>query len=111
MNRVLKAFCVVASVAVTMSAAAEVLTDQDFRTVIHTAGDSIWPTITGNCTSPYSQNNAFDGFRFSSSTADKGKSWLSSFKRRTGLHRRTGHTRMNPRQSRWHSNGLVNDNL
>ena len=80
MNHVLKAFCVVASVAVTMSAAAEVLTDQDFRTVIHTAGDSIWPTITGNCTSPYSQNNAFDGFRFSSSTADKGKSWLSSFK-------------------------------
>ena len=76
MNHILRAFCVVASTIVTLSASAEVLTDQDFRTVIHTAGDSIWPTITGNNRSG-SQNNAFDGIRF---TDDSGERWLSSFK-------------------------------
>ena len=76
MNRVLKAFCVVASTIVALSAVAEVLTDQDFRTVIHTAGSSVWPTITGNNLSG-SQNNAFDGIRF---VDDNNERWLSSFK-------------------------------
>ena len=58
MNHILKVFCVVASAIVTLFASAEVLTDQDFRTVIRTAG--VWPTITGNNKSG-SQNNAFDG--------------------------------------------------
>ena len=78
MNRVLKAFCVVASTIVALSAVAEVLTDQDFRTVIHTAGSSVWPTITGNCYGSFSQNNAFDGTRFG--TTSDAKRWLSSFK-------------------------------
>ncbi len=55
---------------------AEVLIDQDFRTVIHTAGSSVWPLIDGNNRSG-SQNNAFDGIRF---TSDTGERWLSSFK-------------------------------
>ena len=76
MNHFLRAFCVVASTIVTFSTAGEVLTDQDFRKVIHTAGDSIWPTISGNNKSG-SQNNAFDGIRF---TDDTGERWLSSFK-------------------------------
>ena len=77
MNHVLKVFCVVASSIVTLIASAEVLTDQDFRTVIHTAGSSVWPTITGNNRSG-SENNAFDGVRFSADSS--AKRWLSSFK-------------------------------
>ena len=65
-----------AALVVTASAVAEVLTDQDFRTVIHTAGSDVWPNITGNNKSG-SQNNAFDGIRF---TTDTGERWLSSFK-------------------------------
>ena len=61
---------------VAASVVAEVLTDQDFRTVIHTAGSSVWPTITGNSKSG-SVNNAFDDVRF---TTDTGERWLSSFK-------------------------------
>ena len=65
-----------AVLSLTATAVAEVLTDQDFRTVIHTAGSSVWPTITGNNKSG-SQNYAFDGIRFST---DSSKRWLSSFK-------------------------------
>lgn len=64
------------AVAVAASVSAEVLTDQDFKTVIHTAGSSVWPAVSGNNRSG-SQNNAFDGTRFST---DTGKRWLSSFK-------------------------------
>ena len=64
MNHVLKVFCVVAAAIVTLSASAEVMTDQDFRTVIHTAGSDVWATITGNSKSG-SVNNAFDDVRFS----------------------------------------------
>ena len=75
MKRILKSWLLATAVAfVTASAVAEVLTDQDFRTVIRTAG--VWPTITGNNKSG-SQNNAFDGVRFSDSSS---KRWLSSFK-------------------------------
>ena len=76
MNHVLKVFCVVAAAIVTLSASAEVMTDQDFRTVIHTAGSDVWATITGNSKSG-SVNNAFDSTRF---TTDTNKRWLSSFK-------------------------------
>ena len=76
MNHVLKAVCVVASSIVTLSASAEVLTDQDFRTVIHTVGSDVWPTITGNNKSR-SMNNAFDGVRFSSDTNER---WLTHSK-------------------------------
>ena len=64
------------AVAVAASVSAEVLTDQDFKTVIHTAGSSVWPAVSGNNKNG-SQNNAFDGIRFST---DTGKRWLSSFK-------------------------------
>ena len=76
MNHFLRAFCVVASTIVTLSTDAEVLTDQDFRTVIHTAGSSVWPDVSGNSNSGH-VNNAFDGIRF---TDDSGERWLSSFK-------------------------------
>ena len=64
------------ALAVIAPATAEVLRDQDFSKVIHTAGSSVWPTVTGNNLSG-SQNNAFDGIKFSDET---GKRWLSSFK-------------------------------
>ena len=60
------------AVAVAASVSAEVLTDQDFKTVIHTAGSSVWPAVSGNNRSG-SQNNAFDGTRFSTDTS---KRWL-----------------------------------
>ena len=65
-----------ATLAISYSAIAEVLLDQDFRTVIHTAGANVWPTVSGNNRSG-AINNAFDGVRFSS---DSNKRWLSSFK-------------------------------
>ena len=78
MKLVLKSWLwTLAVVSVAASATAEVLTDQDFRTVIHTAGSSVWPLITGNNKSG-SQNNAFDGTRFG--TTSDAKRWLSSFK-------------------------------
>lgn len=78
MNHFLRAFCVVASTIVTLSMDAEVLTDQDFRTVIHTAGSSVWPDVSGNSKSGH-VNNAFDGIRFGTSS-DTANRWLSSFK-------------------------------
>ena len=65
-----------ATLAISYSAIAEVLLDQDFRTVIHTAGANVWPTVSGkDKAGPI--NNAFDGIRFS---ADNAERWLSSFK-------------------------------
>lgn len=74
--KAIKTIIATAVLALTATAVAEVLTDQDFRTVIHTAGSSVWPTISGNNRSG-SQNYAFDGIRFST---DSSKRWLSSFK-------------------------------
>ena len=77
MKHVLKSWLwAMAFTAVTVTAGAEVLRDQDFRAVINTAGASVWPTVTGNNRSG-SQNNAFDGIKFSDETS---KRWLSSFK-------------------------------
>lgn len=74
--KAIKAIIATAVLALTSTAVAEVLTDQDFCTVIHTAGSSVWPGVTGNNRSG-SQNYAFDGIRFST---DSSKRWLSSFK-------------------------------
>ena len=71
-----KRLLALSAAALALLAQADVLTGQDFRTVIHTAGASVWPMITGNNKSG-SQNNAFDGIRF---TDDTGERWLSSFK-------------------------------
>ena len=65
------------ALAVIAPATAEVLRDQDFSKVIHTAGSDVWPTVTGNNYGGHHQNNAFDGIKFSS---DLGKRWLSSLK-------------------------------
>ena len=79
MKHVLKSWWwAMAFTAVTVTADAEVLRDQDFRAVIHTAGASVWPTVTGNSWSSSShQNNAFDGIKFSD---DVNERWLSSLK-------------------------------
>ena len=65
------------ALAVIAPATAEVLRDQDFSKVIHTAGSDVWPAVTGNNYGGYHQNNAFDGIKFSS---ELGKRWLSSLK-------------------------------
>jgi len=57
--KAMKTIIATAVLALTATAVAEVLTDQDFCTVIHTAGSSVWPGVSGNNKSG-SQNYAFD---------------------------------------------------